>query len=155
MISCCLSTNGYVICCKIAVDSPEENSKITKIRLLKKGNTIKPRKILIADDEYLIRWSLSQALSQQGYEVFSAENGTKAIEAIKAEPFDYIITDLLMPETDGWRVLDTARQTWPQPRVIVITAHGKEGTREMAKEKGAWAYIEKPYVLDKIKELLK
>jgi two-component system response regulator AtoC len=119
------------------------------------GKAVKPQKILIVDDEYLIRWSLGQTLSQRGYEVFSAENGVKAIEAIRTEPFDYIITDLLMPEVNGWKVLETALQTWPQPRVIVITAHGKEGTREIAKEKGAWAYVEKPYILDKIKELLK
>ena len=56
---------------------------------------------------------------------------------------------------DGWKVLETALQTCPQSRVIIITAHGKGGTREMAKDKGAWAYVEKPYVLDKIKKLLK
>ena len=116
---------------------------------------IKPRKILIADDEYLIRWSLSQALSQQGYEVFSAEDGKKAVEAIGTEAFDYVITDLVMPELDGWKVLETAHETWPQTRVIIITAHGKEETKEMAKKKGAWAYVEKPYILDKIKELLR
>ena len=110
---------------------------------------------MIADDEYLIRWSLSQALSQQGYEVFSVENGKKAIETLKTQAFDFIITDLLMPELDGWQVLETAQKIRPQPRVIIISARGGEGTQERAKEKGAWAYLEKPYVFDKIKELLK
>ncbi len=122
---------------------------------MKKERAIKPQRILIADDEYLIRWSLSQALSQQGHEVSSVENGKKAVEAIRTESFDFIITDLLMPELDGWKVLESARQALPQPRVIIITAHGSDGTRERAQEKGAWAYLEKPYVLDKIKELLK
>jgi DNA-binding NtrC family response regulator len=116
--------------------------------------TVKPKKILVVDDEYLIRWSLSQALSQQGYEVFSAEDGKKAIEALKTRAFDFIITDLVMPELDGWMVLESALKIWPQPRVIIISAHGGEGTRKVAIERGAWAYLEKPYVFDKIKELL-
>jgi DNA-binding NtrC family response regulator len=103
----------------------------------------------------LIRWSLSQALSRKGYEVSSVENGTKAIEAMKVQPFDFVITDLYMPELDGWKVLETARQAWPQPRVILITAHGKEEFEEMADKKGAWAYVEKPYLVEKIEELLK
>ena len=119
------------------------------------AHTIKPHRILVVDDEYLIRWSLSQALTQQGHQVLSAENGRKAIEILKAQVFDFIITDLLMPEADGWKVLEVSRQSRPQPRVIIISAHGVEGTEDMAREKGAWAYLEKPYVFDKIKNLLK
>jgi DNA-binding NtrC family response regulator len=103
----------------------------------------------------LIRWSLAQALSQEGYEVISVENGKKAIEAIKDQDFDFVITDLIMPELDGWKVLETIKQTRSPSRVIVITAHGKEDTGRMAKEKGAWAYVEKPYLIEKIKEILK
>ena len=119
------------------------------------ADPIKPHRILVVDDEYLIRWSLSQALSQQGYEVSSVENGKKAIEALRTQAFDFIITDLLMPESDGWEVLEMSRKSRPQPLVIIISAHGVEGTEEMAREKGAWAYLEKPYDFDKIKDLLK
>jgi CheY-like chemotaxis protein len=112
-------------------------------------------RILIADDEFLIRWSLTEALSQEGYEVFSVEDGRKAIEAAKAQHFDIIITDLVMPELDGWEVLEMTKQTRPPPRVIIITARGNEEIRRIAKEKGAWAYVEKPYIIDKIKEILK
>ena len=114
-------------------------------------------KILIADDEYLIRWSLSQALASEGYEVISVENGRKAIEAVRIQHFDFIITDLIMPESDGWEVLETIRQRQlqPLPRVIIITAHGKDETRRIAIEKGAWAYVEKPYIIDRIKDILK
>jgi two-component system repressor protein LuxO len=86
--------------------------------------------------------------------VISVENGRKAIEAAKAHRFDVIITDLFMPESDGWEVLEAAMQTWPPPRVIIITARGNEDTGRIAKEKGAWAYVEKPYVIEKIKEIL-
>jgi len=86
--------------------------------------------------------------------VISVENGRKAIEAAKAHRFDVIITDLVMPELDGWEVLEMAMQTRPPPRVIIITAQGNEDTGRIAKEKGAWAYVEKPYVIEKIKEIL-
>ncbi len=103
----------------------------------------------------MIRWSLTQALSQEGYDVISVEDGRKAVEAAQAQHFDFIITDLIMPELDGWKVLETVKQTGPPPRVIVITAHGTGDTGRMAKEEGAWAYVEKPYIIEKIKEILK
>lgn len=56
---------------------------------------------------------------------------------------------------DGWEVLKFAREIQPPSRVIIITAHGKEDTQRMAKEKGAWAYVEKPVLIDKIKWILK
>lgn len=118
------------------------------------GRIIHSCKILIADDEFLIRWSLTQALSQEGYEVISVEDGRKAVEAAQAQHFDFIITDLIMPELDGWEVLRVVQQIQSPPRVIIITAHSKEETGKMAKEKGAWAYVEKPYIIDKIKEIL-
>jgi DNA-binding NtrC family response regulator len=110
---------------------------------------------LIADDEFLIRWFLRQALSQEGYEVTVVENGKKAIEAAKTQHFDFVITDLVMPELDGWEVLEILQETQPSPRVIIITAHGREDTERMVKEKGAWAYLEKPYIVEKIIGILK
>lgn len=118
------------------------------------GRIIHSYKILIADDEFLIRWSLTQALCQEGYEVISVEDGRKAVEAAQAQHFDFIITDLIMPELDGWEVLRVVQQIQSPPRVIIITAHSREETGKMAKEKGAWAYVEKPYIIDKIKEIL-
>ncbi len=117
--------------------------------------TIHAFKILVADDEFLIRWSLTQALSQEGYEVISVEDGRKAIEAANAEHFDFVITDLIMPESDGWEVLEMTMHTQPPPRVIIITARGNEDTGTIAKARGAWAYVEKPFIIDKIKEILK
>jgi DNA-binding NtrC family response regulator len=112
-------------------------------------------KILIADDEYLIRWSLSQALVQEGYEVIAVENGKRAVEAARRHRFDFIITDLVMPELDGWEILKCAMEMDPRPRVVIMTAHGEDGTEEVAIKRGAWAYVEKPYVIDMIKGILR
>jgi len=116
---------------------------------------IRSFRILIIDDEFLIRWSLTQALTQEGYEVVAAENGKRAIEEAKIQHFDFIITDLIMPEWDGWKILEIAQQTQPAPRVIIITAFGKDDTESVAKERGAWAYVEKPFIIDKLKKILK
>lgn len=124
--------------------------------MIEGSETIQAQKILIVDDEFLIRWSLTQALSQEGYDVTSVEDGKKAVEEAKAQHFDFIITDLVMPELDGWKVLEMARQSNPPPRVIIITgAHGRGEAERMAKERGAWAYLEKPFIIDSIKDLLK
>jgi CheY-like chemotaxis protein len=122
--------------------------------VIQRSAAIQSYKVLVADDEFLIRWSLTHALGQEGYEVTAVEDGRKAVEAAKAEHFDFIITDLIMPELDGWKVLEMATQTQPPPRVIIITARGNEDTGRIAREKGAWAYVEKPYIIDKIKEIL-
>lgn len=122
---------------------------------LKGGQKILSYRILIADNEFLIRWSLTQALSQEGHEVIAVENGQEAIETGQTTHFDFVITDLFMPEIDGWGVLNFFRQTRPPSRVIVITAHGENDTGRVAREKGAWAYVEKPYIIDEIKGMLK
>jgi DNA-binding NtrC family response regulator len=119
------------------------------------GSKSIPYRILIADDEFLTRWSLAQALSREGYEIIAVEDGKKAIEAAKNEHFDFIITDLVMPELNGWEVLETLRETQFPPRVIIITAHGGEDTEKTAKEKGTWAFVEKPYIIERIIRLLK
>jgi len=121
----------------------------------KEKTSIQPRRILIADDEFLIRWSLSQALSQEGYHVIAVEDGKKAIEAAQSQHFDFIITDLVMPELGGWEVLEFMRKTTQPPRVIMMTAHGKEDTERIARERGAWAYVQKPFIIDKVKQILK
>jgi DNA-binding NtrC family response regulator len=103
----------------------------------------------------LIRWSLAQALSQEGSELVVVENGNEAIETGRFSHFDFVITDLFMPELDGWDVLSFFRKTQPPSRVIVITAHGGDETGRIAREKGAWAFVEKPFLIDKIKGILR
>jgi two-component system alkaline phosphatase synthesis response regulator PhoP len=115
---------------------------------------IQPLRILIAEDEYLIRWFLTEVLSREGYQVVAVENGRKAIEVAQRENFDFIITDLMMPEVNGWEILDFVRQSQHPSRVIIIDASGKEDTEKIAMERGALAYVEKPYIIDRIKGIL-
>jgi DNA-binding NtrC family response regulator len=110
---------------------------------------------LIADNEFLIRWSLEQALIQDGHQVVTVEDGQKAIETGRTDFFDFVITDLFMPELDGWQVLDFFSRVQAPSRVIVMTAHGESESARLARERGACAYVEKPYVIDKIRDILR
>ena len=83
------------------------------------------------------------------------ENGKEAIELARTQHFDFIITDLVMPELNGWKVLEILQETQPSPRVIIITAYGGEDIERMVKEKGALTYVEKPYIIDPIKKILR
>ena len=85
----------------------------------------------------------------------AVENGEQAVEAVRQHRFDFIITDLVMPRVSGWEILKYVRRIKPQPRVVIITAHGSEETMEAAKQRGAWAYVEKPYIIERIKGILK
>jgi len=114
-----------------------------------------PYRILIADDEFLIRWSLEQVLTQDGHQVVTAENGQKAIDAGRSTVFDFVITDIFMPELDGWHVLDAISRCQPSTRVIIMTGHGEGELGTLAKARGAFAYVEKPYFIQKIKDILK
>ena len=113
------------------------------------------QKILIVDDEYLIRWALAQALSEAGYEVSAAEDGWKAFEMAQKECFDFVVTDLFMPGLDGWKLLEKLCRLPAPPRVIVMTAHGEEDYPKTVKERGGWAYVEKSCLIDGVKETLR
>lgn len=116
---------------------------------------IQPRKVLIVDDEYLIRWALAQSLSEAGYEVTAVEDGCKALEAARQESFDFVVTDLSMPELDGWQLLEILVRLPKPPRVIVITSQGEENCCQRVKERGAWAYVEKDSLISGVREALK
>ncbi len=87
--------------------------------------------------------------------MIAVENGKQAVEAARQHRFDFIITDLGMPELNGWEILEFARQIEPQPKVIIMTAQGRDVTESMARDHGAWAYLEKPYLIDEIRGILK
>ncbi len=76
------------------------------------------------------------------------------MQVAQTKEFDFIITDIIMPGLEGWDVLDSVHGLKNPPRVIIITAHDKEKTRDKAREKGAWACVEKPFLIKEIKTLL-
>ncbi|OGL44100.1 MAG: hypothetical protein A2W05_05445 [Candidatus Schekmanbacteria bacterium RBG_16_38_10] len=116
--------------------------------------TAKTAKILIAEDEELLRSVLVNLLQRYGHEVITAIDGVDAIKKIKKDNFDIIITDIIMPGADGIEVLRTSKQIDPDCDVIMITAFASvEGAIECMKL-GAYDYITKPFNLDHIEIVL-
>jgi DNA-binding NtrC family response regulator len=106
------------------------------------------QRILVVDDEQIIRESLSFILRKEGYNVEEAANGKDALVKHEANPFDIIITDIEMPEMKGVDLLKQIRQRTPQTLVVVITAFGSLETAVLALREGAADYILKPINFD-------
>jgi len=107
-------------------------------------------RVLVVDDEKSMRELLAITLERQGYDLAVAEDGEVAIEALRRDGFDVIITDLRMPNADGLQVLRAAKEHSPETVVIVITAVGSTETAVEAMKLGAYDYITKPFKLDEI-----
>lgn len=115
-------------------------------------------KILVVDDEEIIRESLSFVLKKEGYIVEEAENGKAAYDKIVESSFDVMITDLEMPGMKGIQLIEEIQKLSIQTAVMVITAYGSLDTAISALRNGASDYILKPIEFDeilfKIKKLL-
>ena len=106
--------------------------------------------ILIVDDEEIIRESLSFILNKEGYKVREAENGKVALDLVKSESFDLVLTDLEMPEMKGIELLENVSRVSPETLVVIITAYGSIDTAIAALRKGAIDYILKPVEFDEL-----
>jgi DNA-binding NtrC family response regulator len=107
--------------------------------------------ILLADDDQPQREMLSGSLKNQGYNVFEAGNGIEALEIIKSETVDLLLTDLRMPELDGVELLKEVHQLNPLLEVIVMTAFGTVEVAVEAMQNGAYNFITKPVDLVSLK----
>jgi two-component system response regulator PilR (NtrC family) len=107
-------------------------------------------KILVVDDEKIIRESLSYILKKEGYEVEEAENGKVAYNKLKERSFDLVITDLEMPEMKGTELLEEIKKLNVQTSTVVITAYGSLETAISALRNGASDYILKPVEFDEL-----
>jgi len=103
------------------------------------------KKLLILDDEQSILDSLSRALADLGQELILCTDPHKALEIIKTEVPQVVITDLKMPGMDGLEVLQRVKEFNPDIQVILVTGHGSIDEAVMAMKKGAYDFIPKPF----------
>ncbi len=108
-------------------------------------------KILVADDDPVIRKLFESRLKKQGYAVTVVEDGVAAARLLDTTSFDVIITDLVMPgDIGGLELLQIAKESSSDSEVIVITAHSSIDTAVDAMKKGAVDYLEKPINFDEL-----
>ncbi len=115
-------------------------------------------KILIVDDERLVRWFLERALARWGHEIVSVSNGAEAMDALGSSDFDLMFTDLRMPEENGSTLIErvgeiTNVKNKKPPRIIVCSAYV---TSEMVEnyQNGGIKVLRKPFKLEELEDIL-
>ena len=114
----------------------------------------KKTKILVVDDEAILRESLRDWLVDVGHDVATAENAETALKIIRDEKPSVAVVDLVLPGADGIELLTKAKQIYPDIQVIMITAYGSVPTAIAALKAGAYDYIEKPFSPEKVELLI-
>ncbi|MCH6236644.1 sigma-54-dependent transcriptional regulator [Cognataquiflexum rubidum] len=107
-------------------------------------------KILIIDDEKIIRSTLREILEYEKYEISEAQDGEQGLKMMKDEDFDLVLCDIKMPKMDGIEVLEKAADLDKSPQFIMISAHGSIETAVEATKKGAFDFIPKPPDLNRL-----
>lgn len=107
-------------------------------------------RILIAEDDEIVRDVICKFLAEEGYPVVVANDGIAALKLLRLEDVKLVLTDLRMPGADGMEVLRSSIQTNPKIAVVLLTAYGTLDTALEAMKEGAYDYIVKPFVMQQL-----
>ena len=103
------------------------------------------KKILVVDNEETTRETLLKILEREGYQVLTANDGQAALEIIKEQRVNVVVSDVCMPRMDGNRLLKMAKTIRPEVEIILMTGHGKMEMGVEALKEGAFDFIQKPF----------
>ncbi len=119
-------------------------------------NKSTPLRILVVDDESLIRWSLAETLSESGHLVSEAGDGEAARRTLSSgdRPFDVVILDYHLPDSHDLTLLSQIRQLAPKAAVIMMTAFGTPEMSDAALRLGAYRVMSKPFEIHDIADLV-
>jgi CheY-like chemotaxis protein len=107
-------------------------------------------RILLADDDEVLRAVQADFLKRFGFEVYAAEDGQAAIKLLTQKPVDLVITDMVMPGSDGVEVIRHIRKTYPKLKIIAISGGGatkRELLLDIARVLGVTRTLEKPFTM--------
>lgn len=110
-------------------------------------------RILVVDDEDSLRRLLKAVLERAGHDVITANNGFEAVRLVDAEPFDLVITDLIMPEMEGIQTIGQLRRLAPDTKIIAMSGGGRGSAGDyldLAKQLGATMSLAKPFTPDSL-----
>jgi DNA-binding NtrC family response regulator len=115
---------------------PMTVSKVTKMSDI--------NRILIVDDDEVVRRSYLRSLESISCNVEAANDGEEALQTMEQKPFDVVLLDMRMPGQDGLSVLRTIKQKWPESEVVIITGYPTVASVKEAVRLGAYDYLSKP-----------
>jgi CheY-like chemotaxis protein len=108
--------------------------------------------VLVVDDEPQVAWVLRFTLEHEGYRTFTASNGVEALEELEKHHPMLMVLDLMMPELDGWGVLQamTKLPDGERPRIVIVSALTGPDDKEKATALGADAFVPKPFDVEEL-----
>lgn len=114
------------------------------------------KKVLIVDDEETLTWSMSKSLAKDRdkYEVLVANNGKEALNQLKQNEIDVVISDIRMPDINGLDLLVRVKKEYPKVKFIIMTAYGSPEVQREANRRGSVYYIEKPFEINDIRKII-
>src|SRR6266581_5464543 len=126
----------------MATESPVTGSELTSV--------------LVVDDEPQVVWVLQFSLEAEGYRTFAARDGLQALQEISEHHPKLMVLDIMMPNMDGWSVLEEMMRLprEERPRVVIVSALASLRDRAKAAELGADAYVPKPFNVDELLAVL-
>jgi DNA-binding response OmpR family regulator len=112
--------------------------------------------VLVVDDEPQVVWVLQFSLEAEGYQTFAARDGNQALREIAEHHPKLMVLDIMMPNMDGWSVLEEMMKLprEERPRVVMVSALSSRRDRAKAAELGADAFVAKPFNVDDLLEVL-
>ncbi len=114
----------------------------------------KPVTVLVVDDDNEMTSIIQKVLLRERYHVLTAENGDEALAVMERHPVQVVVADWKMPCCDGMRLIEIARERFPQTKVIMITAFGEVNDYLEAMNRGAFEFLSKPLSIDELKALV-
>jgi len=111
-------------------------------------------RVLVVDDEPLIRWSVAETLSDRGYDVVETGDASGARRAVGGDPFDVVLLDYRLPDSDDLALLKTIRVEAPGTPVIMMTAFGQPEVVHGALALGVYSIVNKPFELQALASLV-
>src|SRR5262245_32018393 len=107
--------------------------------------------ILIVDDEKTIRWSLGEGLRKAGFDILEAASGEEGLQLFADKAPDCVLLDMRLPGVDGIEVLRRMRKDNPDVPIIVMTAYGEVEKAVESMKLGAYDFVAKPFLIEKMK----
>lgn len=111
-------------------------------------------RVLVVEDELLLRWSIVETLTQAGCLVTDVADAASALRAAATQDFDAVVLDYVLPDSKDLTLLEAVREKLPNTTVVMMSAFRTAETIQRAHALGAYAFLDKPFEMESLKSLL-